>query len=478
MRRQSSFIIRSWGTSSLFIQLITILILFCPVVLYASVDIPIGDWRYEAIERIVLSKAIAYPLNTLPITEQEVQRFISGSESFTLLQESNAKNRMWIDIESGVANSNLILPNNYNLKYSKGENLVGKIRLSGKFLLDYDLALLGNINSKEFQNKLQWGYFRLPLKWADVTIGRRSHWWGPGQHGSWLLTNNAESFDQINISSRKAFKYIKRSRFDIIIGRLSKQNITYIYQGTRTTRYAQPGFIGLRFACSPNRYLELGAGGTYMFAARNGNLSIKDYWQTLFPNKQSTTEETDDGPITNRIGAIDVTIKVPVSSSYLKGLKFYWEYGGEDGANSIFGLPWLSGPANLFGLYLDNGYTNLRIEYAESQDDKLVWYTHGQWTEGYRHQGAVIGHQIEGGAKDWWMKISHSFVNKWVSSIELETRDGISKRDVVELQLNRFKDPTNWGIRFRYTKEDNLNYAILLIGYEKRFDSIIKKGLI
>lgn len=44
-----------------------------------------------------------------------------------------------------------------------------------------------------------WSYFRIGKAWLNLTAGRLQHWWGPGRYGTLLLSNNAGTFDQIDL---------------------------------------------------------------------------------------------------------------------------------------------------------------------------------------------------------------------------------------------------------------------------------------
>ncbi len=336
---------------------------------------------------------------------------VSGEGAITPLTEG---------IQTGISlsvvdnSSSIGFPNNYGEKYQQGLNLSANLRLCSKF---YDLCPQLKVNRNNATANLKWGYLSYS-KWnTTIQAGRIPHWWGPGHSGAWLLTTNAPAFDQIRVANQQAvlLSWLGMSKFEFIIGRLSEQTIRYTDQ---TTSVGKPQLVGLRFDCIPNKYMEFGAGETCMLSRREEGLRIQDYLQAIFPSNNTTVEETTSGPSTNRIASIDTTFRIPTNYQWLKGAEIYWEYGVEDCNPNSLGFQFLSAPANLFGVYLDAGTADLRIEYAEDEDDCVTWYTHHQFTGGYKHKGEIFGHHMNG--KSWWLKISCPITPKQTGILEAE----------------------------------------------------------
>ncbi|MFH1449022.1 MAG: capsule assembly Wzi family protein, partial [bacterium] len=85
-------------------------------------------------------------------------------------------------------------------KYLQIENNDGKVNQEGQnynFIFNTQINLYKNLviylnpELKEAGdlNLLQ-GYLNLKLSNSQITLGKKSLWWGPGKHGSMLLSNN------------------------------------------------------------------------------------------------------------------------------------------------------------------------------------------------------------------------------------------------------------------------------------------------
>lgn len=420
-----------------------------------------ADWRDEGIDRLILAAGVSYPINTRPLQPQEIGLILQQIEKnkgtaqwnktleilLAKLKQDLQETKQARVFLSVVDDNNSSFPNNYGEGYQQGINLSTDIRMYGRF---YDIRPQLKLNRNDVTANLKWGYLNYS-KWnTTIQAGRIPHWWGPGHSGAWLLTTNAQTFDQIRIANQQAvlLPWLGKSKLEFILGRLSKQIINYNNNGSPTTKIEKPRLIGLRFDCSPNRYMEFGIGETCMLSGREG-LKIKDYLQAIFPGDDTTIQETISGPITNRIASIDTTFRLPINYRYLKGAEIYWEYGGEDGNPTNLGFQFLSAPANLFGLYLDTGAMDMRIEYAEDEDDSVIWYTHGNFTEGYRHKGKILGHHMNG--KSWYLRVTCPTTTKQIGFIEAEmVNNKMSSINLGCLDLWRLKVQPDNGVSVDY----------------------------
>ncbi|PIX16808.1 hypothetical protein CO110_08475 [Candidatus Desantisbacteria bacterium CG_4_9_14_3_um_filter_40_11] len=423
------------------------------------------DWRYDAIRRLSLVAGVNYPLNTRPFSQEEMAGIIweidknKGANKWPehlelLLNRLKQENRARIFLTAtNAAVNGLSLFNNYGQRYQQGLNLSANMAMYGKY---YDICPQIEINQDEITTDLKYGYLNYSRWHISLQAGRIPHWWGPGQNGAWLLTTNAPTFDQLRITNRQAqdLPWLGRLKYNFLLGRLSSQRINY----NGKEKEEKPELIGLRFDCTHNKHMELGIGEVCMLSGRDDRLGLKDYFQAIFPSSNATIDETTHGPITNRIASLDVTFKIPTNYRLLKGAEVYWEYGGEDCNPNRFGMQFLSAPSNLFGLYLDTGTTDMRLEYAEDEDDKVVWYTHHNFTDGYRHKGLIPGHHMNG--KTWWLRTTHPISPKQIGALEAEMINeklsGISLGCLDSWKLQWKQDETenaviniewSWGIK-------------------------------
>ncbi|MFH1897215.1 MAG: capsule assembly Wzi family protein [Candidatus Desantisbacteria bacterium] len=411
---QNRFIIRLW-----------LIVSFCLIARYSEGAIDM-DWKYDAIRRLALVAEVSYPMNTRPLSQEEMSCIIweidknKGTSKWPehlelLLKRLKQENQGRIFLAATNADRDgLSLFNNYGQRYQQGLNLSANMTLHGKC---YDICPQVEVNQDGVTTGLKYGYLNYSRWHTSLQAGRIPHWWGPGQNGAWLFTTNAPTFDQLRITNQQAqsLPWLGRLKYDFLLGRLSSQKI--VAYGI-SEKEENPRFIGLRFDCTPSRYMELGIGEVCMLSGRDDGLGLKDYLQAIFPSSNTTVEETTHGPITNRIASLDVTFKIPTNHRLLKGAEVYWEYGGEDCNPNRWGMQFLSAPANLFGLYLDTGATDMRLEYGEDEDE-VVWYTHSNFTKGYRHKGLIPGHHMSE-SKNWWLRISHPVTPNQIGVLEAE----------------------------------------------------------
>ena len=141
-------------------------------------------------------------------------------------------------------------------------------------------------------------------------------------------------------------------------------------------------------------------------------------------------------------------------------------------------LPQTCFTSNLFGLYLDNGRTELSMEYSSSFDSKVSWYDHYQFTEGYRNEGFVLGHpQGAGNRKDMYLSISHPLTDNIVPRLHFERKDWRSGGSQIPvendfgLSVDLFgKRGEKIGISYEYRDSDsNASNSIWMLDMLYRF---------
>ncbi|NCO50912.1 MAG: capsule assembly Wzi family protein [Deltaproteobacteria bacterium] len=278
---------------------------------------------------------------------------------------------------------------------------------------------------------------------VTLSAGRQSLWWGPGQNGSLLLTNNAKPLEMLRLHSPESltlpwlFKFIGPFQFDLFLSRLESER-----------EVPNPNLLGLRFNFKPTRWLELGAARVVMFGGEGTpTLDFGDYLTILSGRNLDGGEDTS-----NSLAAVDFRLTLP----WTHGLQLYGELGGEDEANH---LP--SKIAFLAGIYLPrftfSGRFDLRIEYADLSPPGrggAVWYRHGLYRSGYTYHGKIIGHHAGGDAQDLWVE-SRAFLPGGVSlAINFESlQRGISQ----PIQEKHYRP--GFELRWRIKRADELRFT-------------------
>ncbi len=144
------------------------------------------------------------------------------------------------------------------------------------------------------QNQFQLldAYVGMTLDNWQFTFGRQSLWWGPGEGGSMILTNNAQPIDMFRIDRVSPFKlpsilgWMGPTRVEVFLGQLSGQNFEFTNLGlvgnwTNTLSH-QPMMSGERFSFKPTPNLEFGFGLTVIFAGANVPFTFHTYFKSIF----------------------------------------------------------------------------------------------------------------------------------------------------------------------------------------------------
>lgn len=383
----------------------------------------------------------------------------------------------WVRAKAVHSDDPFQLENDYG--FQAGEfSLRGELSTSGTFgFIGYELRPQFNIyrdSQNDDQADLHSGYLVIWLKNLEIEVGKDSLWWGPGRHGSWLLTNNAPAFELIKLSNAVTtvppgpLKFLGDTKLTAFLGRLSEQEISYINNSVRVTEEKNPLFAGFRLDFSPSRYIEIGGAQTIEFIDRGGRGYTLDYIRrTFIASWENNEEEGTSGPVANRITSADLTIKIDGQHDFMKyagleGMKIYWEVGGETMArDSTTKIPRFSNTSNIFGLYLDTGKTDFRAEYASTYDAPTPWYKHYQFTEeGYRNKGFILGHHMGGHSRDTFLSLSHPLSDSMATTLSFEReehKDGpVFKEDAYGFSIDAFsKRGGKVTISYEYRDGDN-----------------------
>jgi hypothetical protein len=140
-----------------------------------------------------------------------------------------------------------------------------------------------------------------PVKLSDwqLAVGRMSHSWGPGFGGAFLLSNNAEPIDMVEVVNPEPIrlpllsKVLGPVRIDQFIGRLANR-----------TDHANPWVYGQKITFKPLPRLEIGYGRmtTIGEARRRSIHSAQFLSEHVWPNQQSRAWRFDSGREQQRDG--------------------------------------------------------------------------------------------------------------------------------------------------------------------------------
>lgn len=472
-----------------------------------SAQIPLDSWTYPAIDRVVALCWVKSGLaGTRPLTRLEAARLVGEAALNARLYEVAPRvrqvlNRLkrefraelaYLTDETGEAGGVPSKPlrslslagiyqdgapsaaagtdasqfalnyNNFGREYDNHGNLElraeTELRLFDRLLLSWQ-PYLSVQEDGGTSVETQAATAAVSFKGIELSAGRQSLWWGPGRHGSLLLSNNAEPLDMVRLTNPSPlrlpwlFKHLGPFRFDLFASRLDDDRAV-----------PEPYFGGMRLNFKPAYWLELGATRTVMFGG-DGRPSIDagDFLTIIGGENLAGDEDTS-----NSIGGIDMRLIFPL----LWSMEIYGELAGEDEADAFGFLPFFSKNSFLAGIYLPqidpSGRLALRVEYADTSrigGDSPVLYRHSVYTSGYHHQGQIMGHHVGSDAVDLAVQLRIDCSDRLSLNLGLDyQRRGESlalqeKHHQADLQADWWLDPhLLLSARYAFDRVENWNY--------------------
>ena len=264
----------------------------------------------------------------------------------------------------------------------------------------------------------QYVYLReasLKLTFWNVALeaGRGTQWWGPGYHGSLLLTNHAFPLDMIKLGSDETFRLPWKFRE---LGEWKINSFLAQLKGDQT--FSRENIFGLRISYLPTAWLELGLTRLTQFGGQGSGGSFPRTLVDCYKNPPNQTGALD----CNEQSTIDFRARVPRFPYLIPfpgGMQIYGELGSEDKWSQI---PIPSRAAFLAGLYIPQVFAgdtmDLRIEYADTDYTRRktgligTWYNNGSFTNGMRQYGFPLGHSMGTDAIDLFIRSTRFLTEK------------------------------------------------------------------
>lgn len=304
--------------------------------------------------------------------------------------------------------------NNEGIDLSKEHNLVLRTQsyanLWRHFSVFAEPAFIYNqkFGSEENERstlRLHKGYAKATAGPLELLVGRDSLWWGPGYHGSLLMSNNAHPFDMIKLSNPEPatlpwlLRYLGSVQFNLIFSQLNDER--------HGLELANPFLYGLRVNLKPHRFFEIGASHLVLFGGPGRrDMSVLEIFKTLYSNANHDREKTDS----NQQVSVDLALTLPDLAKHLKvvdGVKLYLEIGAEDSGYPPDRRACLAGLALYRPFGLDNAV--FRTEYAIMSPYSVpgAWYDRAWYP--MRYEGRVFGHHAGSDAEDIFLEWSQDF---------------------------------------------------------------------
>lgn len=282
-----------------------------------------------------------------------------------------------------------LLENNNGVRYQSGTN--GELRWGSEwFLSDHAVAVLepyALIHGDDTVVRLNRGYLKFGGGSFELEAGKDENWLGQGYRGNITLTNNAENFTQVKLSSPEPFDvtYIGAMKYSVIGSRFENT----ITDGVER----QPWFYAVKLSVKPADNLEVG----FNLGRQVGGPGVKNsFGDSLRGLIGGTSADNSNG-----LAGFEARYRFPS----LRNTELYGELSGEDTA-----LFWPIVESYVAGLYIprltDDGCTDFRFEFFQGNQ---ILYTNGTFPNGYIYKDLPIGHSQGGATQDFFFRLSHWF---------------------------------------------------------------------
>jgi hypothetical protein len=284
-------------------------------------------------------------------------------------------------------------------------------------------------------------YVGLAFSNWQVTFGRQSLWWGPGDGGPLIFSDNAGPLNMFRINRVTPFKlpsvigWLGPLRLEFFLGQLEGHQFIRGQAGVAGrflhTIHPQPLIHGERFTFKPTRNFEFGFSRTGIFAGQGVPFTLHTFGKSFFGLGNGTPGTSSD-PGDRRSG-MDWTYRVPKLRDWVTfyGDAFtddeispiaYWDRSAIRGGLYFSHLPRIP----KLDLRVEGVYTDLPVGGKLSGG---FFYFNTRYLSGYTNNGQLLASWIgrEGqGAQGWanyWFnarnrlqfnyrhqKVSHQFI--------------------------------------------------------------------
>ena len=327
--------------------------------------------------------------------------------------------------------------NNDGREFEQGHNLGIGLSSSAGFrdTLTVHLTPEYRLDDGSSRFELVDAYVKAGIGPFEIQAGRDSMWWGPGYHGSLLMTDNAAPLDMVKGSTAHPvllpwiFRKLGPMRPTVFLARLEEDR-----------DFPEANLLGMRLDFKPAPSFGFALSRVILFGGEGRkDLSGSDWLGVFFATDDSehSSSETDG----DQILSIEASYIHRNSSGRMpwSGLKLYGEIGAEDSSGETKSP---TARAYLFGAYCDEPFhirdLDLRVEYAttarENRLPNAQWYRHHIYTTGYTYKGRVIGHHMGPDATDLFVRGQYHFSGGVTLGIEADVErslvheDGMTKR--------------------------------------------------
>ena len=287
------------------------------------------------------------------------------------------------------------------------------------------------------------GYLKLGGGGLELEAGKDENWLGLGYRGAITLTNNANSFTLVKLSSPEPLDVAWVRRF---LGEVKYSLIASRFERITTNgQERQPWFYAFKLSVKPVDDLEIG----FNLGRQVGGTGVSNsFGDTVRGLIGGTSADNSNG-----LAGIEARYRIP----WLRNTELYGEFSGEDTASF-----WPIVESYVAGIFIprltDDGRNDFRFEFFQGNQ---ILYTNGTFPEGYLYKNLPIGHSQGGATQDFFFRYSHWFSVRNNLALEyIYTNRGMVSRMPGQAIERKHSGRIFWSMPLHDTIDAQLGYGI------------------
>lgn len=353
------------------------------------ISTPVTTWPMSWVDITIAINSVSLPDNA-PISVRRVVKRVENAvanstrwgvvDSYMEFSAADNRDRLrtFDDTPRGTATVTGVV------EYS-GNSFASKIRVSALANTDDDQNL-----------RLDGSYVGFVWKNTAFTLGAQDRWWGPGQLGSIILSNNARPVPGLQVQRKSAVRF--SSRWLRWLGPWTATGFVGRLESSRD--FANPYLLGARVVIKPLPSLELGVSRTAQWGGEGRPESIDSLFNLIIGRDnqgEGVTREEEPG---NQLAGFDARYSAMVFGQPLTAYAqligedeaggFPSRYLGQLGMATSFAVPWREGTVRLVAEYSDT-----TCQFHESSRLYNCAYNNSIYRTGYRYRGRALGHSTD-----------------------------------------------------------------------------------
>ncbi|NNF51528.1 MAG: capsule assembly Wzi family protein [Gammaproteobacteria bacterium] len=380
-------------------------------VAHAGPFVPPGDsaLRHD-IQLLADAGLLTVPVTTWPLSWGDVAGDLDGNDATIQLSRAaeaalaRVRERLVDESETGRFRGQLRLAGDLNPKRvrsfqatprEEGEAGAALEWTGLRFAFRLDVTAAANPDDGK-EARLDGSYAGVVLGNWMLTAGLQDQWWGPGQDGSLILSNNARPVPAVRIRRNQSLKF--KSKWLSWVGPWTASLFAGQLEKDRFVPEAK--LIGARVNFRPRPSLEIGLSRTAQWGGDGRPENLSSLIDLLLGKDNRGDDVTLEEEPGNQLAGVDFRWSSPFG---LGPWALYGQYIGEDEAGGLpsrfigqLGLE-VWGQSAIF-----DGSFRMRLEYSDTASEFYsssprfnYTYEHFIYKDGYRYRGQALGHPID-----------------------------------------------------------------------------------